>query len=58
MTDVRLDRVNCYNCGRFVGRDGNLDLSAAVIPTDGWEPECARCIEKRPAPSHPLPPTP
>lgn len=37
--------VNCYNCGRFIGRDGHFsverfEMSDVIASLDG---ECARC---------------
>jgi hypothetical protein len=33
--------INCWRCGRFVGKDGDLDLYAA----EGWEPTCRPCLD-------------
>jgi hypothetical protein len=37
--------INCRECGKFVGRDGNCDL---IEHGDGYRtgyPLCAKCIE-------------
>ena len=39
--------VNCLDCGRFVGRDGSIEIghfemSNEVAYVEGW---CARCLK-------------
>ncbi len=41
-------KSNCYKCGRFVGKDGNHDISYDDY-AGGYEqgyPECRPCIDK------------
>lgn len=46
--------INCYTCGRFVGRDGSIEIehyemSEIVASVEG---ECRRCLDApSPAPS-------
>lgn len=41
-------RINCLNCGRFVGRDGcisieHFEMSSTIASIEG---ECRRCIDR------------
>lgn len=40
--------LNCYRCGRWVGKDGDPDISHAICdePAEIGYPRCGRCVRE------------